>query len=389
MLAPLAAGLVLYAFSRQVQFLALTLVSPIMMIGNGIEDRRSGRRTFRDELAAFRRDARVAVEPSSTERVRTSVPNGSGRPPTSPISSAAPSCARSTCGHAAVGASDFLRVRLGLATDSTAFDVELERGGDDDLRAEALDALAGVTDAAQRPGHDRPRRRRCDRACTAQSTAVDGLVDSLLAQAAMPPQPGRPHDRARRARRTRSMSWVKWLPHLRSVASPLAGPHLATDARAADRLVAGLLDVAAFRAAQTEGAERCAVWPRLLVVLDAAVGADPVETARLLDLGPAVGISVVWVSLDAAHRRRGRRRACWRVRRAAGAMVVGHLWATDPDVAPMEIEIESLRPDLADRVARSLAPVRDASTASLATSIPRTVGSARGARRRHARRRSG
>ena len=37
------------------------------------------------------------------------------------------------------------------------------------------------------------------------------------------------------------------------------------------------------------------------------------------------------------------------------------------------IEVEQLRSDVADRVARSLAPVRDASTASLATSIPRTV----------------
>src|SRR5690606_31186169 len=38
--APLAAGLVMYAFSRQVQFLALTLVSPIVMIGNAVDDRR-------------------------------------------------------------------------------------------------------------------------------------------------------------------------------------------------------------------------------------------------------------------------------------------------------------------------------------------------------------
>ena len=35
--------------------------------------------------------------------------------------------------------------------------------------------------------------------------------------------------------------------------------------------------------------------------------------------------------------------------------------------------MEQLRSDVADRVARALAPIRDASTASLATSIPRTA----------------
>ena len=38
-----------------------------------------------------------------------------------------------------------------------------------------------------------------------------------------------------------------------------------------------------------------------------------------------------------------------------------------------EVDVEQLRSDVADRVARALAPIRDASTASLATSIPRTA----------------
>ena len=53
-LAPLAAGMVLYAFSRQLQFLALTLVSPVVMIANVVDDRRSGRRSIRDGVVDFR-----------------------------------------------------------------------------------------------------------------------------------------------------------------------------------------------------------------------------------------------------------------------------------------------------------------------------------------------
>ena len=47
--------------------------------------------------------------------------------------------------------------------------------------------------------------------------------------------------------------------------------------------------------------------------------------------------------------------------------------APTPRCPTSDIEVEQIRADVADRVARSLAPVRDASTASLATSIPRTA----------------
>ena len=53
--------------------------------------------------------------------------------------------------------------------------------------------------------------------------------------------------------------------------------------------------------------------------------------------------------------------------------MVGVLSSTDPGIADQQIEVEHLRHRLADRAARALAPVRDASTASLATSIPRTA----------------
>ena len=43
-------------------------------------------------------------------------------------------------------------------------------------------------------------------------------------------------------------------------------------------------------------------------------------------------------------------------------------------VDDQDLEVEHLRADLACRIARALAPVHDASTAAVATSIPRTVG---------------
>ena len=53
-LAPLGAGLTLFAFTQQITFLALTLMSPLVLVANWFEDRRSGRHRFRRDLEKFR-----------------------------------------------------------------------------------------------------------------------------------------------------------------------------------------------------------------------------------------------------------------------------------------------------------------------------------------------
>src|SRR5690606_14193197 len=56
LVAPLLAGLVMFAFSRHVQFLALSAMSPIVMAATVIDDRRTGRLRFGEQLQRFRVD---------------------------------------------------------------------------------------------------------------------------------------------------------------------------------------------------------------------------------------------------------------------------------------------------------------------------------------------
>ncbi len=165
---------------------------------------------------------------------------------------------------------------------------------------------------------------------------------------------------------------MKWLPHLRSVTSPLGGGHLVTCRADADELIDRLTEVATFRSTDESdrAVERC--WPRLLVFLDAELSPDPAEVVRLLEMAPQAGISVVWMASSAANVTRYATRTLG-VGRAAGAAMVGRLWATDPEIPDQELEVEHARPELADQVARTLAPIRDASTASMTSSIPRMV----------------
>jgi DNA segregation ATPase FtsK/SpoIIIE, S-DNA-T family len=371
-LGPLAAGLAMYAFTRQVQFLALTLMSPLVMIATSIDDRRSGRRSMRQNVTDFhdvlvrRRQELVAMRAAErAERWRTS-------PDLADLLQRAERRAIDLWARGR-GAPDFLRLRIGLGTSQTGYAVELDRGGDDDLRDEAVAAIEGLTALDEVPV-------TIDLAelgvagVHGRDAAVDGLVASLLVQAAClhspddltivaAIEPGRP------------FGWLKWLPHLRSVASPVNGPHLAHDAESADRLIAAVLDVVTFRHGDRAGvsvSREVPQWPRVLVVLDISIGADPADVARLLDLGPSAGVSVLCLAnrpADVPHQAN----AVLAVANETGGVVTGALWSVDPDVAPVDVVVERLTERLADRAGRALAPVRDASTASLATSIPRSV----------------
>ncbi len=368
-LAPLAAGLAMYAFTRQVHFLALTLISPVVMVATAIEDRRSGRRNFAEQLATFREG--LGVHRGRLEALRHAERLDRLR--------AAPDLADlvrraelRTIDLWARGrtAPDFLNLRLGLGTTHVQFPIEFEPGGDDDLRDEASAAVSGIEQIDNVP----VSVDLCADAVLGvhgERRLVDGIVSSLAIQAATLHSP---EDLTIVAAVSgdRPLEWLKWLPHLRSVASPLPGGHLATTSSDADAVVDRLIEVATFRT--VDGADRAGErrWPRILLFLDAELAPDPAEVSRLLDAAPGAGISVVWLAAQAADVTRYATRTL-AVRRSAGAAMVGRLWSTDPEVPEQQLEVEHLRRRLADRVARALAPIRDASTASLATSIPRTA----------------
>ena len=370
-LGPLIAGLAMFAFTRQPQFLALTLMSPLVMIATSIDDRRSGRRTMRHAVADFhdvlvrRRQELLAMRDAErAERFRSA-------PDLADLSQRAERRTIDLWSRGR-GAGDFLTLRVGLGTARTAYSIELDRGGDDDLRDEALAAIDGLTEIDEAPV-------TVDLVATpvvgvhGREASVDSVVSSLVVQAACLHSPD---DLTIVAAldRERGFGWLKWLPHVRSVASPVTGRHVVSEARGADRLIAALLDVVSFRVGDGSGVRHGEVqqWPRILALVDASLNPDPAEVARLLDLGPIAGVSVIWLAnrpADVPHQAT----AVLALDTERDGVVPGALWGVDPEVAPVRLAAERLGRRLADRAARALAPVRDASTASLATSIPRSV----------------
>jgi len=368
-MAPLGTGLAFFAFSRQPQFLVLTAMSPIVAMANIFEDKRSGRRKFEEESEAFaqrlidwRAEIDEVLDRERVERLR-SAPD---------LADLARRADLRTVDLWARGraAPDFLRLRVGLGSAPASIEIDVGTGGDDGLRGDAIEATAG-TDVL----HDVPITTELMEhgafGIHGPRDLVAGIASSMLVQTATLHSPEDVTIVAMVGPDRPIANWVKWLPHMRSVSSPVGGNHIATTEEECNELLGLLLEVAEFR---TDGQDRDADkrWPWIVAVIDIDLRPDPAEVARLLDRCPDAGISVIWLADTAAEVPRQAAEVLV-ADYGDGAALVGTVWSTDPTVADRDLEVEQIRVDIADQVARALAPIRDASTASLASSIPRVA----------------
>lgn len=367
-MAPLAGGLTMYAFSGEPQFLALTLISPIAIVANFVEDKKSGRRRhadqvkrFKERITARRDEVAAALEAERVERVRAA-------PDLADLARRA-ELRTIDLWPRGRSAPDFLSVRLGLGQARSLVSAPVEPNGDDALREEATEALAGHDRLSGVPitldlagvgvlgVHGDPDNVDDMAAALAVQIACLHSPEDLIVAGALGPD--------------RPLSgWLKWLPHVRSATSPLAGRHLTNTREGARRLLNELIEVVELRAAESSSSHDRR-WPWLLVFLDGDLDPDAAIVSQLLERSPEAGVSVVWLSTSEA-----------RVPRQAAAIIdcqvtrgaeAATLWLTDPDIPPQQVELDRVHPDVADRVARALAPVRDATVATATTAIPRTA----------------
>lgn len=149
--------------------------------------------------------------------------------------------------------------------------------------------------------------------------------------------------------------WLKWLPHVGSAHSPLQDLSLADSATTAAKLVAQLEQVCVDRSEDDEpGSDKAAPLPRIvLIVMDDA----PVDRSRLVALaetGPRLGIHILWCAGSVAQIPA----AC---RSFVELDPEGHAESGQVHLSEIvdPIRCESLDLDVAGHVARRLAPVVD------------------------------
>lgn len=163
--------------------------------------------------------------------------------------------------------------------------------------------------------------------------------------------------------------WLKWTPHSASEHSPIPGEHLAASQNAVATLVSALEDVVAARSAQQREQGRRHI-PTIVVVVEDDAAQDRARLVRLAEVGPSVGIHLVWCAA-ALERVPAACRTYLEVNANTG---VGHAGFVQGGVAVQPLELEPIEPHAVASVARRLAPVVDAGAlVEDQSDLPRTV----------------
>jgi S-DNA-T family DNA segregation ATPase FtsK/SpoIIIE len=367
-LMPAGSAAMIVVMTRNPMFLLMAALSPVMLVWRWLSDKRGGKRRFRREKAEFLEQVEARadeVDEAIDEERRTRL-------------AAAPDLAE--LAHQASQhmprlwerdrvAGDLLDLRLGLGQVPSQVTAAIANGGDEELQAEGTQRLAHqavvpdapiMVDVAQAGivglWGDADQVGAVGRSLVAQAACLHSPEDLVIAAGlGMTNLPG--------------FEWLKWLPHVRSATSPLEGDHLTVGPDETRRLLANLLTVAADRSDRTSAQRATAAWPRVLVVLDEASEVDRALLSQILDVAPAVGIHVLWLGESGLQMPR----QCRAVVACPGHGAAGRVGFTDPSLPDRVVELDGTSPATATAIARSLAPLRDASAASQTTAIPRVV----------------
>ncbi len=357
-LLPLVAGVALVAVTRSPTYLVFVLLSPLMAFGTFWSDRVGGRRSLRAQRRAHADEsARVAaaIDRATGDEAACRRRTHPG-PATLLLTATGP---RPRLWERRCGDGDALELRLGLGSVLSSVEVrDLSGPGGNEAvhRPELADVPVTVSLAeAGVLGVAGPRSRALP------------LVRSLVAQLAGWHSPRHLDLVLLTAEPTRDWTWLRWLPHLRAGADG-AGRRVGSDAgqlRArVDELVATLDARAELRSA---GLDRRWTGPSTVVVLDGAgaLRRQP-GVARLLEEGPAVGLRVLCLERD---------RVSLPVECRATAEVTGpvgtRLRVIGPDATTYDdVVADGVGDHWAQRFARALAPLRDATPDDQESSLP-------------------
>jgi DNA segregation ATPase FtsK/SpoIIIE, S-DNA-T family len=358
---PLVLGLAMAYFLHQVYLLAIAGLSPVMLIGSHLGERRQGKKTAKRRAAAYREhkariehDAREALEAERAERVYQ-FPD-----PAAVLSIAAGP--RRRLWERRRTDPDYLVLRVGTADLPSS--VELTDPEQDEHRRkviwripEAPVAISlpvrGVVGVAG-PG-DIPRST--GRWLAAQAAALHSPNDLRICLLT---------DSSGEA----SWEWARWLPHCRPQAGQDCAMLIGNDAESVATRIAELLAVMSARqqAASDAGNRKARFRPDIVVVFDGSLKLRTLPGAvQLLQEGPPVGIYAICLDTDEQLLPA----------ECQAVVIMGRdgvrVQQAKAETLP-RVRLDCVQPEWCAKLARPIAPIRDVSDADSVSVLP---GSAR------------
>jgi S-DNA-T family DNA segregation ATPase FtsK/SpoIIIE len=351
LLAPLVLGVVMWRVLGNATFLLFTLLSPVMVLGNVVTERRTGRRQTRASRALWRAQRDVAEQTlaaavrADEQHRRFAAPD----PAAVLLTALGP---RPRLWERRRGDDDLLHLRLGLA-DQPAL-VEAEGDVTEEMTtARAVPVVVPLPESGVL-GLAGPRTR------------TQALARCLVTQAAVLHSPRDLQlvvvtDAAAAA----AWEWTGWLPHCRPDGAQDCAATLGLGTAQAAARIAELAALVESRRGEQQTAARTDDRPVLLVVDGARALRSVPGLATVLSEGPAV--NVLTIALEEDERLLPEECGATAVRRDGGLdLRRGGL----PDL--LGALADAVPALYADAVARALAPLRDGSR-DRADGLPATV----------------
>ncbi len=348
-IAPLVLAVVMVVgFGGSVSYLGFALLSPVMVVGNYLTDRRFGRRSYRQRRAEYLRrkteleaEARAALHAEERNR-RAECPD----PAAALLTATGP---RSRLWERRRDDPDYLLLRVGTG------DLPSQVVLDDPTREEHRRA---VTWTALDVPVTVPLRESGVLGIAGPAQTARALARWVVVQTAVLHSP---HDLQiyllTDASGRRGWDWVRWLPHAQPSDPQYATALVGTDADTVARRVSELVAmVTARRKALRESSAVMFADPDLMVVLDGARRLRLLPgLIQVLKEGPSVGVYAV--CLDADERLLPAECKATVVVDPAGGLRVRRSGEDSAD----NVRPECVTPPWCERLARGLAPLRDIS----------------------------
>jgi len=311
MVAPLIMGAILYSVTKNVLSIVFVGLSPILMLGNYLDQKVQSKRKFKAQAEQFRASAAAMRETiARTHAVERAV-----------RLSEAPSVGDTVDAVRRLGGllwthrpehEAFLAVRIGLGAAPSR--TQVEQQNENNTLPEFWNELEKLhAQCATIDGVPVVARLRQDGALgiAGSGATADAVGRGVLVQLAGLHSPSELVLAAITSQRSRAdWEWLEWLPHTGSPHSPLGGDHLADNPGAALSLLSQLEDLVELRGADLDAHAElrgpidpekpedtpAPVLPTVVVLVEDDAPVDRSRLTRLVERGADAGVHVVWVA---------------------------------------------------------------------------------------------
>lgn len=364
---PVVVGLALAALFQQPLMLVFAVMSPVIAAVSRYETRRSGAGRFQESTSEFRAALAETRRAATAALAEEELARRADAPDASVVVRRALGAADDLWVRRPADG-DFLDVRLGSGDQPARTTIQVRDGGSPSLRAEAEAVKEAFSTTHSVPAVV-SLRGAGSIALTGPQDRVAGMARWLLVQSAVLQSP-------RDLRFCLALSvasvaewdWAKWLPHMQpDPAAGSPGPVVVGE-EATERLIQELLNRRDPGKRPGDAVAR-PLAPFVTVVIDGRLRISRPRVERLIAEARAMSVGIVWLGGEARDLPDG-----FSILAAldSGAARL-ELSELESGTTHTDLTADSLTTDIALQVARALAPLRDAATASGAQGIPRRI----------------